>query len=80
MAAELLVIDGPLQGTLVPSTSMPLVYTTDGDVIRSYWLHSWTLLGRVVNVLSIYADSTSIDLGDLWDLLISDDAKQASAW
>jgi hypothetical protein len=77
----MLVIDGPMKGQLVEADRMPVVYEDqETGQLQSYWLQSWTLLGRVVNVLSVHPTSAGADLADLWELLISDDAKAAASF
>lgn len=87
MSAQALVIDGPLKGQLVDTAKLPLVYTEMAGVgaseippVRAYWLHSWTFLGRGINVLSIHSDPAEISFEILWGMIIADDAKQAAVW
>lgn len=92
MSAQALVIDGPLKGQLVDTAKLPLVYeettgiTGDGATsstrppVRSYWSHTWTFLGRGINVLSIHSDPAEISFEILWGMIIADDAKQAAIW
>lgn len=77
-------IDGPLKGQLWEITGMPPVYVPEHQIhepiplSRSYWTHTWMIMGRGINVLSIHPDWRDIPSETLWEMIIGDGAKQAA--
>jgi len=80
MAGQQLVIDGPHRGILVPLVDPLVTYMDETGTLQAYHRHSWTLLGRVIHLLSVHASGAEIDLSGLAGLLLSEDALAASGW
>jgi hypothetical protein len=87
VSTKALVIDGPLKGQLVGTDRLPLVYeettgatSSERPPVRVYFQHTWMIMGRGINILSVHTDWREIPGEALWDMIITDGARQAVIW
>jgi hypothetical protein len=78
-----LIVDGPCRGQVMPQKGYRFLATGPLSALQeieptTYHVHKFLIAGRLINLASIELISENVSLPDVFELIVSDKAKEAA--